>query len=182
MGIAEIENQLTTLFTETAKAHHDAFLTSDGKDPEWPLWYADYLQEPISEILQNKFLKSNLIYCMMNADYEFTARKMDVPWQKFYADHFIEHFAETETPTEDSLALYYFPTCPFCQRVLKTVDQLGIEVDLRNINENHEFRNDLISVRDRTTVPVLQITSPDGNERWMPESRDIINYLIKTYN
>jgi len=54
MRIAEYENQLSDLFTETATVHHEAFAATDGKDPEWPIWYADYLQEPISEILQNK--------------------------------------------------------------------------------------------------------------------------------
>jgi hypothetical protein len=30
-------------------------------------------------------------------------------------------------------------------------------------------------------APVLRITSPDGSERWMPESRDIVRYLEQTY-
>jgi hypothetical protein len=86
MSIVEFESQLTELFTETATAHHEAFAATDGNDPEWPIWYAEYLQEPISEILQNRFLKSSLIYCMMNADFDYTAREVDVPWQKFYSD------------------------------------------------------------------------------------------------
>ncbi len=181
MSIVEFENQLTELFTETAMAHHEAFVATDGNDPEWPIWYADYLQEPISEVLHNRFLKSSLIYCMMNADFEYTAREVDVPWQKFYSDHFIEHFAPAETPTKDSLALYYSPTCPFCQRVMQTTNQLGIEVEMRNIDEDTDYRNELLAVRDRATVPVLNITSPKGDKRWMPESRDIISYLEKTY-
>ena len=181
MRNAEYESQLTELFTETAKAHHEAFAATDGNDPEWPIWYAEYLQEAISEILQNRFLKSNLIYCMMNADFEYTARETDDPWQKFYSDHFIEHFAPADTPTEDSLALYYSPTCPFCQRVMQTTNQLGIDVEIRNIDEKTDYRDELLAVRDRATVPVMQITSPNGDKRWMPESRDIINYLEKTY-
>ena len=181
MRNAEYESQLTELFTETAKAHHEAFAATDGNDPEWPIWYAEYLQEAISEILQNRFLKRNLIYCMMNADFEYTARETDDPWQKFYSDHFIEHFAPADTPTEDSLALYYSPTCPFCQRVMQTTNQLGIDVEMRNIDEKTDYRDELLAVRDRATVPVMQITSPNGDKRWMPESRDIINYLEKTY-
>ena len=181
MKNTEYERQLTELFTETARAHHEAFAATDSKDPEWPIWYAEYLQQPISEILQNKFLKSNLIYCMMSADFEYAARETDVPWQKFYSDHFIEHFAPAETPSEDSLALYYSPTCPFCQKVIRTTDQLGIDIEMRNIDENEDYRDELISVRDRATVPVMQITTSDGDKRWMPESRDIIDYLKKTY-
>jgi hypothetical protein len=28
---------------------------------------------------------------------------------------------------------------------------------------------------------VLRITSPEGEDRWMPESRDIVGYLQETY-
>ena len=181
MRIAEYENQLSELFTETARAHHEVFAATDGNDPEWPIWYADYLQKPISEILHNKFLKSSLIYCMMNADFEYKARELDVQWQNFYSEHFIERFAPADTPTKDSLMLYHTPTCPFCKKVRQSIDQLGIEVEMRNINEDTDDLNELVAVRDRATVPVLRITSPDGDERWMPESRDIISYLEKTY-
>jgi glutaredoxin len=178
----ELESRLSELFTETATAHHEAFASTNGNDPEWPIWYADYLQEPISEILDTNFFKSSLIYCLMNADYEYTAREVDVQWQKFYSEHFIGHFAPTDTPIEDRLALYYIPTCPFCKMVINTINQLGIEVELRNINEDTNWRDELVSVRNRATVPVLRITSPDNEDRWMPESRDIVSYLVKTYN
>jgi len=181
MITAEFESQLTEVFTETEKAHLEAFTATDGNDPEWPIWYADYLQEPMSDILQTKFLKSSLIYCLMDADFEYKARELDVQWQKYYADHFIGHFAPTDSPTKDSLTLYHTPTCPFCKKVRQTINQLGIEVELRNINEDTNDRNELVAVRDRATVPVLRVTSPNGDERWMPESRDIISYLEKAY-
>jgi glutathione S-transferase len=65
--------------------------------------------------------------------------------------------------------------------VIKTINQLGIEVELRDINEDTNYRDELVSMRDRATVPVLRITSPDSEDRWMPESRDIVSYLVKTY-
>jgi len=181
MRIVEYEDRLSELFAETASAHHEAFAATDGNDDEWPIWYADYLQEPISEILDTQFLKSKLIYCLMDADFEYTAREIDTQWQKYYSDHFIEHFAPSDTPTKDSLVLYYSLTCPFCKMVMNTTNQLDVEVELRNIDENIDYRNELVAVRNRATVPVLHITSPDNDERWMPESRDIISYLKKTY-
>ncbi len=117
----------------------------------------------------------------MNADFEYTAREVDVPWKKFYSEHFIDRFAPADTPAKDSLALYYTPTCPFCTLVRQTINQMGIEVELRNINEDNDYLNELVAMRDRATVPVLRITSPNRDERWMPESRDIISYLEKTY-
>jgi hypothetical protein len=92
MNIPEFESQLSELFTETAKAHYEAFATTDGNDPEWPIWYADYLQEPISQILDTNFFKSSLIYCLMNADFEYTAREVDVQWQKFLFQTFYRSF------------------------------------------------------------------------------------------
>ena len=181
MRNTEYESQLSVLFTQSARAHHEAFVATDGDDDDWPIWYAEFLQKPLSEILDTQFTKSNLIYCLMNADFEFTAREIDTQWQKYYSKHFIDHYAPSDTPTKDSLSLYYSPTCPFCRRVMNTINQLDIDVEHRNIGENIEYRNELVEVRNRATVPVLQITSPNGGKRWMPESLDIIRYLEKTY-
>ena len=78
MRTVEFENQLTEVFTETERVHLEAFAATEGNDPEWPIWYADYLQKPISDILQTRFLKSSLIYCLMDADFEYKARELDV--------------------------------------------------------------------------------------------------------
>ena len=174
MRIAEFEDRLSELFTNTAKAHHEAFKSTNGNDAEWPIWYANYIQDPISEILDTPFLKSNLIYCLMNADFEYTAKEVDTHWQNFYSKHFIQHVAPSDSPTKDSLALYYSPSCPYCKIVINMTSQLNVNIELRNIDENMEYRKELVSVRGRATVPVLHIATPNGDERWMPESRDII--------
>lgn len=178
---AALKTRLVDLFDEASKAHHDAFANRDGVDPEWPLWYADYLQNPINSAVDGELLKSRLIYCLMDADYEHRVRAPDTNWQAFYAGEFITRFAPATAPEEDNLALYYFPTCPFCQRVLATIDDLGIDVDLRDIHAQGQYRDELIAARQRPTVPVLLITSAGRDERWMPESLDIIAYLEKTY-
>ena len=36
--------QLKGLLREVGEAHHQAYIETDGADPEWPLWYADYLR------------------------------------------------------------------------------------------------------------------------------------------
>jgi glutaredoxin 2 len=66
-------------------------------------------------------------------------------------------------------------------RVLRAIDTLRLDVELRNIYENRDYLNELRQVRGRTTVPVLRVTSPDGEDRWMPESADIVRYLQATY-
>jgi len=171
--------QLTELFNETAKAHHNAFAATDGADPDWPIWYAEYLQ-PRTAALGLEFTKSELVDCLMKAELERSARAPDAPWPEYYADFFVERFAAAKAPNTDKLALYMTPYCPFCHRVRDAIDRLGIEVEMRDIFADRADRDALVAARGRATVPVLRITTEDG-ERWMPESRDIIRYLNKTY-
>ena len=117
----------------------------------------------------------------MNADFEHQARSPDSDWSEYYADEIIQRYASSDSPAEDSLSLYYYDGCPFCDLVRSAIDQLNIDVELRNIFEIPQHRDDLIDVRGRATVPVLRITSPNSEERWMPESRDIVRYLDTNY-
>ncbi len=177
----EHRDNLAELLQEAGHAHHAAFLATDGADPDWPIWYADYLKEPFAQRFDMNFHRSQLVYCLMNANFEYEARSPDSDWSMFYADELIERYAPSESPEQDKLALYHFSGCPFCSMVRSAIDRLGINVELRDIFQDSQHRNDLIEARGRATVPVLLITSPDGEERWMPESRDIVHYLDKTF-
>jgi len=176
----ELRTDLVELFRETGHAHHEAFAATDAADPDWSIWYADYLREPFAERLDMKFHKSQLIYCLMNADFEHQARSPESDWSEFYANELLERCAPSDTPEEDTLALYHFSGCPFCSMVRANIERLGVDVELRDIFADAQFRDELIEARGRATVPVLRITSPNGEERWMPESRDIVSYLEKT--
>jgi len=80
----------------------------------------------------------------------------------------------------DDLALYYFPACPFCRRVTLALEELGVEVELRNTRTEVVHEAALIKARGRKTVPVLRISKPEGDE-WMPESLDIVVYLKERF-
>jgi glutaredoxin len=175
----EIRNRLVALLREAGRAHHDAFDVTGGDDPDWPIWYADYLQEPLAERFDMSFNKSRLIYCLMDADFDHQARSPASDWAEHYADRFMERCAPSETAAGDKLTLYHFDSCPFCRMVRSAIDELGLQVELRDIFENAQYRDELVEARGRPTVPVLRITSPGGEERWMPESRDIVEYLEK---
>jgi len=173
----ELRNNLADLFLETGQAHHAAFAATDGDDPDWPIWYAEHLQKPMANALGASFTKSQLIYCVMNADFEHAARAPESDWPGFYADQFVERYASSPTPAKDKLVLYHFRGCPFCAMVRSAIDRLGLDVEQRDILEDPGYRDQLIEARGRATVPVLLITSPEGEERWMPESQDIVRYL-----
>lgn len=177
----DLRDNIAQLLRETGQAHHKAFEDTDGADPDWPLWYAEYARDKFADRFGMDFTRSQLVYCLVKADIEHQVRASDSDWPEFYANEFMERCAASESPAEDELALYYFDGCPFCNMVRANIDQLGLDVELRNIFEESQHREELVAARGRATVPVLRITSPDGEDRWMPESRDIVDYLQKTY-
>ena len=113
----ELRKDLVELFRETGRVHHSAFMATDGVDPEWPIWYAEHLQAPIADALGTPFTKSQLVYCVMDADFEQTARAPESDWSEFYADQFVERYARSAAPSEDKLVLYHSRSCPFCALV-----------------------------------------------------------------
>jgi len=83
---------------------------------------------------------------------------------------------EKITGTE-RLALYHFPYCPFCVQVNSRIEQLGLDIDQRDIRRDRAFAEELFQGGGRYTVPCLRITPPNGGVAWLYESRDIVDYL-----
>lgn len=71
-----------------------------------------------------------------------------------------------------TLVLYKFDSCPYCRRVQRVLDQLDLEVELRDTRENPDHRRELRKQTGRTQVPCLFI---DGEP--MFESADIVDWL-----
>ena len=89
--------------------------------------------------------------------------------------------SSSEAPAGEKLALYTMAFCPFSWRVTRTINRLGLDVEMRDVLMHPARRDELIEACGRSTVPVLWIQSPDGTVRWMPESADIIRYLVEVY-
>ncbi len=81
---------LSDLLLETGRAHHKAFQKTDGYDPEWAIWYADYLQNPISDILNRSLTQSEIIYELIRLDK--TTDSSHSPWQEVYAMELMERY------------------------------------------------------------------------------------------
>jgi glutaredoxin len=173
--------QLTDLFRETGNAYREAITQTKENDSEWALWYADHLHERLSVVLAAPVTRSRLVFCLVATHDEHRTIDPDSPWQEFYARRILECLGPAEAPERDSLTLYHFEGCPFCTRVRNVIDELGIDVELRDIFADRQYLAELRDARGRRTVPVLRITNPDGEDRWMPESADIVRYLRATY-
>lgn len=71
-----------------------------------------------------------------------------------------------------SLVLYMRPTCPYCVRVLRFMEERGLAVPTRDIGAEPSAREELIRVGGKSQAPCLFI---DGKPLY--ESMDIISYL-----
>lgn len=72
--------------------------------------------------------------------------------------------------------LYHFPSCGFCARVRRFLEESGLEMDMRNIHADPQALYDLRNGGGSTTVPCLRIQK-GSDVRWLYESLDIIEYL-----
>jgi glutaredoxin len=81
------------------------------------------------------------------------------------------------TNQSQTLSLYYYDGCPFCNMTLKALEQIDLDVDLRHIRRQPQYRTELIKQGGKPQVPCLRIEGDDGETNWLYESRDIISYL-----
>jgi len=91
--VSDLAGRLADLFRETGTAHHRAFSQSDGEDPEWPLWYAEYLHARIAILAGRSFTRSELVYFFVSADREHARQSPRPDWPVFYADLFVQRYA-----------------------------------------------------------------------------------------
>ena len=66
--------------------------------------------------------------------------------------------------------LYYFESCPYCQKVLRFLDREGITVPMKEATDQ-KIAEELVRIGGKYQVPCLVI---DGKA--MYESDDIIKY------
>ena len=81
--------RIEALFREVGEAHHQAYIETDGADPEWPLWYADFLRERLGALLDASFTKSELVYMLVLVANEQPLRAPGANWASYYAKFFI---------------------------------------------------------------------------------------------
>lgn len=77
----------------------------------------------------------------------------------------------------ENYALYHFTSCVYCLKARFQLSRMGIELPLKNIRENPEYRNELIEGGGKGQVPCLRIEDENKQVRWLYESRDIVEYF-----
>ena len=75
-----------------------------------------------------------------------------------------------------ALCLYQFRSCPYCARVRRATNRLGLNIPERDVSQSVVFREELMRNGGSHIVPCLRIPDGDG-AIWMYESADIIEWL-----
>ena len=85
---------IADLLHEAGETHHRVYRITDGTDPDWASWYADWLIEhsELPTLLGAAPVRSELVYVLVSLDKEYTQQQTAQPWEKYYADRIAEHF------------------------------------------------------------------------------------------
>ena len=80
-----------------------------------------------------------------------------------------------------NLALYHYPTCPFCLKTRRAAQRLSLNIELRDAQHDAAHRAALIAGGGKAQVPCLLITDAQGQQTWLYESSDINAYLAREF-
>lgn len=83
----DLIQQVSDLFAEVGRAHHQAFIEVDGADAEWPTWYAEHLIGKLRTLIDAPIAKSELIHML-----EHLSRDPSADWPKDYARYFVKRY------------------------------------------------------------------------------------------
>jgi len=89
--------ELARLFREAGAAHHQAFLDTNGDDPDWPHWYALYLGPKLRALFGLSVSLEELARLLMALEAERMRQKPAADWPTFYADYLLSREYETAT-------------------------------------------------------------------------------------
>lgn len=96
MNEPESQPSLAELFIEAGRRHHEAFIESDGVDPEWPLFYSAYVQTRLWDQLGVLLTRSEIVHVMVAADRALARSEETGSWPDVYAERLQRFAAEKQ--------------------------------------------------------------------------------------
>src|SRR6476620_12105633 len=84
---------LAELLHEAAETHHRVYRITDGEDPDWASWYADWLirLSELPAVLGRAPVRSELVYLLVALDKDVTEQQPSEGWEQYYARRIAEH-------------------------------------------------------------------------------------------
>jgi hypothetical protein len=87
--------RIADLLHEAAETHHVVWRITDGDDPDWASWYADWLLR-LSELpteLGRAPIRSHLVHALVELDREHVTSGSAERWEDLYARGLAARFA-----------------------------------------------------------------------------------------
>ncbi len=86
---------IASVLHEAAETHHTVWRITDGDDPDWASWYADWLLNlsELSALLRAKPVRSHLVHALVQLDLDHVASGSKERWADVYAQGLIDRFA-----------------------------------------------------------------------------------------
>lgn len=93
--MASSNRTVSDLLHEAAETHHTVYRITDGEDPDWASWYADWLVNlsELPDMLGRTPIRSELVYMLVALDKEYTAGSPAERWEDYYARRLSDHFS-----------------------------------------------------------------------------------------
>lgn len=86
--------------------------------------------------------------------------------------------SDTTSSNEPSITLYRLQACPFCERVVRRLNEYDLDYHSRFVEAMHSERDIVKRVSGKRTVPAI-VDEETGVA--MSESANIVEYLENTY-
>ena len=80
-------SRIAELLHEAAETHHTVYRITDGDDPDWASWYADWLLNlsELRELVGATLVRSHLVHALVGLDRDYTAARPSERWEDWYA-------------------------------------------------------------------------------------------------
>jgi len=90
------ESRVAELLHEAAETHHVVYRITDGDDPGWASWYADWLLQlsELPDVLATRPVRSQLVHALVELDREYGAETREERWEDWYARRLVERFGD----------------------------------------------------------------------------------------
>jgi glutathione S-transferase len=86
--------------------------------------------------------------------------------------------ADTATETDPAITLYRLQACPFCERVVRALEEHDLDYRSRFVEPMHSERDVVARLTGKRTVPAIVDRSTGVT---MSESANIVEYVERTY-
>lgn len=88
------QRRISEILSEAAQTHHRVYRITDGADPDWATWYADWLirLSPLPTLLGRTPVTSELVWLLVDLDRRYTMDGGGPGWEEYYARALVAHF------------------------------------------------------------------------------------------